>query len=254
MGLGMRVGLMAESSSSNGFAGLLRIVAGNLRRLRFCQKIDFVLAIGEGGPLWFRRLGFPDDRIFEFAYFPAAPTRDEQAVKSIAHSTGARFIYVGQLVRRKRVDLLLKAIGKMSGQWSLRIIGSGPEECSLTALTHRLGIAERVTFCGAMRNPATIVALNGADVLVLPSRFDGYGAVVNEALLRGVPVICSNQCGARQLVRMHPDLGVVFGSEGDFHEALQRYIKLGRTFNPINGDPVIGCRSTLPLPWPAPGR
>ena len=39
-----------------------------------------------------------------------------------------------------------------------------------------------------------------ADVLVLPSRFDGWGAVVNEALMVGTPVICSDRCGASDVI------------------------------------------------------
>jgi len=228
MRLEMRAGFMAESSSSNGFAGLGRFVAGYLRRLRYGQAIDFVLAIGEAGPMWFRRLGFPPGRIFEFAYFPPAPAGSERQDKSLAWPNGARLLYVGQLIRRKRVDLLLNVMGTIGGQCSLRIIGSGPEESTLRALTHRLGIAEKVIFSGAMINSSAMAAVNGADVLVLPSRFDGYGAVVNEALLRGVPVICSNHCGAQQVVTMHSDFGMVFESQDDLRAALEYYIALGR--------------------------
>ena len=41
----------------------------------------------------------------------------------------------------------------------------------------------------------------GADMLVLPSRFDGWGAVTNEALMAGTPVVVSDACGASDLVR-----------------------------------------------------
>lgn len=39
-----------------------------------------------------------------------------------------------------------------------------------------------------------------ADCLVLPSRYDGWGAVVSEALMAGTPVICSDRCGAVEVV------------------------------------------------------
>ncbi|MFM2347075.1 MAG: hypothetical protein RL654_1828 [Pseudomonadota bacterium] len=42
--------------------------------------------------------------------------------------------------------------------------------------------------------------LGGYDLLVLPSHYDGWGVVVNEALCAGVPVLCSDQVGARVLV------------------------------------------------------
>jgi glycosyltransferase involved in cell wall biosynthesis len=50
------------------------------------------------------------------------------------------------------------------------------------------------------------------DVLVLPSRYDGWGVVVNEALCAGVPVICSDQVGARVLVEKF-GAGAVFDAE-----------------------------------------
>lgn len=49
-------------------------------------------------------------------------------------------------------------------------------------------------------------------MLVLPSRYDGWGVVVNEALCAGVPVICSDQVGARVLVEKF-GAGAVFESE-----------------------------------------
>lgn len=50
------------------------------------------------------------------------------------------------------------------------------------------------------------------DVLVLPSRYDGWGAVINEALQRGLYVICSNRCGAKALV-VNDKIGKVFCSK-----------------------------------------
>ena len=51
-----------------------------------------------------------------------------------------------------------------------------------------------------------------ADLLALPSRWDGWGLVVNEALAVGVPVIASNACGASDLIRQDVN-GYVFTSE-----------------------------------------
>lgn len=50
------------------------------------------------------------------------------------------------------------------------------------------------------------------DVLVLPSRYDGWGVVVNEALMAGVPVICSDQVGASAVVEKW-QCGSIFASE-----------------------------------------
>ena len=52
------------------------------------------------------------------------------------------------------------------------------------------------------------------DFLILPSRFDGWGVVINEALLARVPVICSNQAGASSLVKKW-DCGVCYDSSNE---------------------------------------
>ena len=52
------------------------------------------------------------------------------------------------------------------------------------------------------------------DFLILPSRFDGWGVVINEALLARVPVICSNQAGASSLVKKW-DCGVCYDSTNE---------------------------------------
>jgi len=67
-----------------------------------------------------------------------------------------------------------------------------------------------------------------ADVTLLPSRHDGWGAVVNESLMAGTPVICSTACGAAELVRQ-PWLGTVFhvGRVDDLTKALKDWIEPG---------------------------
>ena len=110
-------------------------------------------------------------------------------------------LYVGQLITRKRVDLLLQAFSQLDLPTArLRIIGKGDQEQPLQQLAHQLGIAERVSFTPGMPNAGIVAAMAAADVLVLPSRFDGWGAVVNEALMVGTPVICSDRCGASDVI------------------------------------------------------
>jgi glycosyltransferase involved in cell wall biosynthesis len=68
-----------------------------------------------------------------------------------------------------------------------------------------------------------------ADLLLLPSKWDGWGAVVNEALMCGVPVICSDRCGAADLLR-ESWRGSIFktGSVESLRSMLQEWIERGR--------------------------
>jgi glycosyltransferase involved in cell wall biosynthesis len=223
------VGIMAEASPVRGLRGLARVLAGQTRRLRFGGAIKFILAIGDDGGPWFQRLGFGPDRIYEFSYFPPFPTAIEQSNQEIWAEPGVRLLYIGQFIHRKGIDRLFEALSRVRSQnWSLCLIGAGPDEPALRVLAHRLLLSSRVRFCPPLDNAVAMSALAGGDVLILPSRFDGYGAVINEALSRGVPVICSDQCGARLMVRMHVELGSVFHSTDSLTAILEHWIAKGR--------------------------
>lgn len=238
---GHRVGVMAEmpadkvphfrkeSSRVNGVQGFARKLLWRIRYLRFGRCIQFVLAIGEGAPAWFRKIGFTSNRIFEFAYFPPGPLSEEKSIEEMWPSAGTRLLYIGQLIQIKGVDRLLHALSQLgNADWRLVLVGAGKDEANLKALTKKLQLANRVQFYGALANTEAMSVLSGADVLLLPSRIDGYGAVVNEALCRGVPVICSDQCGARQLVEMDSAFGSVFTTSSSLRTALEKWISRGR--------------------------
>jgi glycosyltransferase involved in cell wall biosynthesis len=134
------------------------------------------------------------------------------------------------LIVRKRVDLLLQAFSQLDLPTArLRIIGKGDQEPHLLELAHQLDIAERVSFSQGMPNADIVAAMAAADVLVLPSRFDGWGAVVNEALMVGTPVISSDRCGASDVIENGSN-GYVFEA-GNAHALLERLQCFFRDFH-----------------------
>lgn len=66
-----------------------------------------------------------------------------------------------------------------------------------------------VSLLGTRGNAETQALLADHDVLLLPSVYDGWGAVVNEALMLGLYVICSSRCGAKELLHS-PVRGCVY--------------------------------------------
>ncbi len=70
--------------------------------------------------------------------------------------------------------------------------------------------------------------MDKCDLLILPSIFDGWGAVVNEALGRGMRVLCSNGCGSSVLLDGE-QRGSVFNLEAnDFELHLVKWLKKGK--------------------------
>lgn len=197
--VGARVGLISEGADPAGWKGGVRRLKYGLERISTGRRFDFVLAMGQQGVRWFRECGYGKARVFPFAYFTDHVPVDGAGD---ARSDGPfELVYVGQFVRRKGVDVLLQALSALpSRDWRLTLIGDGPERPSLERMTNSLELGERIRFLGSLPNDSLRDRLQAFDLLVLPSRFDGWGAVVNEALMCGVPVVCSDRCGAADLL------------------------------------------------------
>lgn len=152
------------------------------------------------------RAGFDKNALFPFAIF----------VPKIAVTSGKekgsdyiRLIFVGALRKIKGLDIAIDALKKLNQNGlraSLDIYGSGdparfiPTDCAA------------VTYKGMIPIEEAQAVITQYDALILPSRHDGWGAVVNEALLQGIPVIVSDRVGAKCLVESG-DTGLIFRSE-----------------------------------------
>ncbi len=204
---------VSEAFDSKGWRGAVRSTRAWWRGICGDRTVFHrIFAMGDLGTTFFRKVGFPGERLREFAYSVDETTSDSEAPRS--PNASFRIVYVGQLIRRKGVDVLLAALASLTDprNWELDIIGDGEDRTALKVQAESAGLKGRIAFLGNKDNKAARVAMAGADCLVLPSRWDGWGAVVNEALLGGTPVIVSDRCGAASLIStfLH---GEVFKSE-----------------------------------------
>ena len=107
------------------------------------------------------------------------------------------FLFSGALIARKGVDLLASAFVRLVGDGAevrLRIVGEGQLR---PTLEKKLGpVRERVEFVGFTDWSELPNEYAAADVLCVPSRYDGWGLVVPEGLAAGLPVIASDRMGA----------------------------------------------------------
>ena len=227
-----RFGIISEAANDAGWKGLLRRVRYGGERIRAGRRFDFILAMGQLGVCWFRRCGYDAQRVFPYAYVTesaATPSDDRSA------SGAYRILFLGQVVPRKGLDILCRSLGQLQEtNWTLTVVGDGPQRSQLQALAKQLRIASRIQWQGTLANRAAIGQIEQSDLLVLPSRFDGWGAVVNEARLRGVPVICSDRCGAADLLA-EPWRGGVFrsGDAADLSRLLTPWIRQGYRTEPF---------------------
>lgn len=207
---GLRQIALLETVNDFGWKGPLKRAMYTTLIRRWRHHLWAVFAIGHKTSGWLVERGAFSERVFPFAYF-IDPLTDTTIEYSAQHSN-LRLVFVGQMVPRKGLDLLLNALRKLKNpKIELTIIGTGPKEMDLRDQATSL-LGSRVTWVGAIPNHEVWDHLATADYLVLPSRFDGWGAVVNEALLTGTPAICSDACGAGEIV-MASGAGGVFRKE-----------------------------------------
>jgi glycosyltransferase involved in cell wall biosynthesis len=222
-----RIGLLTEGCNGRGWRGLVRRSMYWKDALIHRSRLDFILAMGTQGAAWFRQCGYPVRKLYPYGYYTerpaasAASSRDDDVFE---------LIYLGQCVDRKGLDIALRALAGITGlKWRLHVIGSGPAAQPWRSLAEDLGIGARVSFTAALPYQDAMARLAKSDLLLLPSRYDGWGAVVNEALMLGVPVVCSDSCGAKDLLE-ESWRGEVFrsGSAAALRTILEVRIAAGR--------------------------
>jgi len=111
-------------------------------------------------------------------------------------------IFVGRLIYKKGVDILLEAFKHIVGDipCQLVIAGDGPERGKLEQQAMQLGVRDRVQFVGFQQPKELPRWYCAADLFVLPSRTEPWGVVVMEALASGLPVVVT------RLVGCYPDV------------------------------------------------
>ena len=122
------------------------------------------------------------------------------------------FLFVGRLVAVKNIELAIAAFAASAVSDSVfAVVGSGEELERLEECAERNGVGDKVIFPGRFEGAALYAWYRLADLFVLPSYYEPFGAVTGEALIRGVPVLISSVCGSASLVET-PQQGQVFTS------------------------------------------
>lgn len=122
--------------------------------------------------------------------------QDENLLKERSRYPKLLVLYVGQLIKRKGIYQLLKALSELHDpNVGLLIVGSGPQGRELKEFCKDQNL-ENVYFEGFQQQEALLRYYALADVLILPSFKEVWGLVINEALASGIYVACSKYAGA----------------------------------------------------------
>ncbi len=128
--------------------------------------------------------GFPQEHVRVLA-----PVTEPEAGELSPCPAEARILFVGQVIKGKGVDLLLRALSRVEGPWTADIIGTGNAFEKMRGLAKELELAERVCFHGWVDHRQLGEYYRRARVVTVPSRWpEPFGMVGLEAMRLGRPV------------------------------------------------------------------
>lgn len=124
---------------------------------------------------------------------PASPSRSEVRTRWGATDADTVVLHVGNCSERKRIPLLLQTVAALrAGGLPARLVQVGGEfDAAQRDAVARLGLAPFVSQQPFVSEPELIASYHAADVLLLPSSYEGFGLPVLEALASGLPVVAA---------------------------------------------------------------
>jgi len=136
-------------------------------------------------------------------------------------------LFCAKLQRWKRPFDLLRAFAKLGRPRSLLLFaGDGPLHPQLESEAARLGVASQVRFLGFLNQSQLPAVYRSVDLMVLPSDYEPFGVVVNEAMCCGCPVLVSDRVGAGPDLIAPVDPAFIFpcGDVDALREAIARAV------------------------------
>jgi glycosyltransferase involved in cell wall biosynthesis len=180
------------------FMGLARELNCRLNALKYRSKISAILALGDLGVTAFNRFGFNATKIFPMAYCVDQPDISYQQFKS----DSIHFIHLAGLQEhyRKGLDIIFKAFSSLRNlNWTCDILGFD-QTIRLTNQIRTMSLESKIRFLGKCTNTEVFEHIQKNDILLLPSRYDGWGVALAEGIFCGLGAIASDNVGSKDLI------------------------------------------------------
>jgi glycosyltransferase involved in cell wall biosynthesis len=169
-----------------------------LVRWCFARWVPRWISYGATSTAYLLRIGVRRERILEIQNCVDERLYRSASSPLLHFEASPVFLCVGQLIPRKGIDRLLQAAATLQREgrsFSLAIVGSGMDKPALMQMATALGLRNTLFRDGV--TPDIVPRIyKSADFLIFPTLEDVWGLVVNEALLSGLPVLCSKYAGA----------------------------------------------------------
>lgn len=118
----------------------------------------------------------------------------------LANERSKKITFSGRLVETKGCEYLIRALQSIDSEYNLHIMGDGTLRKDLEELVDSLNLNSRVVFHGFISQKDVMENIRDSEVHVVPSLVEPFGLSLVEAMAEGVPVICSDVGGMREIV------------------------------------------------------
>lgn len=134
---------------------------------------------------------------------------------------------VAKLIKRKNVDVIIRALSKLKNQnFIFRIMGDGPEKQDLQDLVNELNLQDKVVFEGQLTNKDVLIKLSSSDMFVLLSTGETFGMAYLEAGARANIVIASKNDGIDGIIKDGVNGFTCLPNEDDLAQTMDKIMAL----------------------------
>lgn len=171
----------------------------------------------------FRFIGIEENKICDLYYTSIINKSNNMNYQK--DNTLTTFLYIGELSSRKGIKELLIACSKLEkNKWKLILVGKDKSNGYYEQLSKKLNLEKHIKFEGAVTHDKVYCYYEKSDVFVFPSKFDGWGAVLNEAVSYSLPIISTDEASASFSLVKNNGFIIKAGSLRELRESMQKYI------------------------------
>jgi glycosyltransferase involved in cell wall biosynthesis len=188
----------------------------------FFKGVDQVVSIGNQSKEFYQHYGVANSKITEAKYCVDNAFFSHAAEGAKPKTSPFTILFVGRLFKRKRPNDLIALMEKLKGlPVEALVVGTGPLENELKERAKHL---PQIKFLGFKSQPEVREIYPQCDLLFVPSEYETWGLVINEAMCAKVPALVTSTCGAANDLVIPNETGFVF-SVGDIQMAKEKIEK-----------------------------
>lgn len=206
--------------------GLLKLLDKKLWKMilsfaKYRNENAYLICLGKYVKRDFQRIFFPKNHSFKFGYFPQI----KRYPKTKNQDQTKRFVWVARMIDWKRPFFAIKTVEKLNNKGvkcTLKMLGDGILFDKVKAYVQKHKLDNIIEFSGNVDNETVRKCMAESDALLFTSnKREGWGAVANEALSSGIPVIASRSIGCVEYLIKDGFNGVLFKTH-DINDAVNK--------------------------------